>query len=441
VCSSSPELAAAGRGWRDRARRLLRATSLFTLLLAGAGPALAAKPAVPSLASRLGGARLVVVGRVEAVESLDSGRVAVARIAVREVLKGSLEEGASSVRVVEMRDLPSVEPIFRQDAEVVAFLRPARRGSYLRSLLSKEPHYESGEGRYGVVVAKDTAGGDEVAAAVARLVASSKAGETDSAAQRAALRERVFAEIGATHPALVEDGAAQIDDLEGLANDLTTAEQATLERTLRRSDLPGRVRARLIVAVAKARLTALAPSLAELQGDAEVHAARWRALEDLGVPPDPADVERGLASPDADVRVAAAAAMIREPSPEGLAKAGRVAREDPDARVRTRVLEQLGEGGGATALPTLEQALAADPDLGARQAAARAIFQIGGDEGKAALGRIAFNAPVEEQRRAVAMLRALGVPANDPMIERIRREHPDAMTRDIAEHGLPLHSH
>lgn len=441
MCSSFPELAAAGAGWRDRARRLLRATFPFTILFLGAVAAFAAKAAVPSLASRLGGARLVVVGRVEAVESLDSGRVLVGRIAVRDVLKGALDEGTTTVRVVEMRDLPSTEPFFRENAEVVAFLRPARRNSYLRGLLPKEPHYEPSEGRFGVVSSKEPGGADEISAAVSRLVAASKAGMTDPAAQRLALRERVFAEVGANHAALVEDGAAQLGDLPDLASDLTPAEQATLDRTLRRNDLPGRVRARLIEGVAKARLVVLTPTLGDLEGDADVHAARWRALDALGVPPDPADVEKALASTDADVRVAAAAAAMRDSSPEGIEKANRLAREDADAKVRARVLEDLGESVGAPALPTLEQAVAADPDLGARQAASRAIFQIGGDDAKAALGRVAFNGPVEEQRRAVAMLRALGVPESDPMLERIRREHPDAQAREIAEHGLPLEAH
>jgi HEAT repeat protein len=222
---------------------------------------------------------------------------------------------------------------------------------------------------------------------------------------------------------------------------LTPAEASTLDRALRRSDLPDRVRVRLVEAIATAELGALAPTLRELEGGAELQAARWRALGALGQPVAAAELEQELASPSADVRVAAATALLQGSAEKGLAAAARLAREDDDAGVRTRVLETLGKSAGAAAIPTLEQALEKDPDLGARQAAARAIFQVGGDAAVAALGRAAFSGPLEEQRRAVAMLRALGVPDDDPALERVRREHTDPKTREIALHGLPKHEH
>jgi HEAT repeat protein len=222
---------------------------------------------------------------------------------------------------------------------------------------------------------------------------------------------------------------------------LTPDERSILDRALRRNDLPERVRVLLIDAVGAARLEAMAPTLREIDGGGDLLAARWRALDALGQPAAPEDVEPELASPAADVRVAAATALLRDSPEKGLEEASRIAREDGDAAVRSKVLETLGKSAGAAALPTLEDALEKDPDLGARQAAARAIFQVGGDAAVQALGRAAFSGPIEEQRRAVAMIRALGVPDDDPTLARIRREHSDPKTREIATHGLPQHEH
>jgi HEAT repeat protein len=383
-----------------------------------------------------------VVGRVSALTALDSGRVMVGSIAVREVLKGALDAGEEGrVRVVEMRDPPSAPAILREGDEVVAFLRPAERGSYLRKLLPPGRHHAPAGGRYGVVAARETSGADEIRDVVAQIAAASRAPDPDPAKQQAARRSLVFAEVGASHPTLVEDGAAGLAGIDGLASSLTPEERSSLDRALRRTDLPDRVRALLIDAVGEARLEALAPTLGELEGGAEVHAARWRALAALGRPPSSEELVARLASPEGDVRVAAASALLREAPEEGLAPAARLAREDADASVRSRVLEALGKSAGTAAIPTLEEAIAKDTDLGARQAAARALFQVGGREAVAAFGRAAFSAPLEEQRRAVAMIRALGAPDDDPALERIRREHPDPKTREIAEHGLPVHHH
>jgi hypothetical protein len=54
---------------------------------------------------------------------------------------------------------------------------------------------------------------------------------------------------------------------------------------------------------------------------------------------------------------------------------------------------------------------------------------------------LTFSGPLDQQRYAVALLRASGVPADDPLLERIKSEHPDGAVREVAAHGLELHEH
>lgn len=437
----------AGSVWRERTRRLAILCGLVLGVSALPMPEARAAPAsagesktAPSLARRLAGARLVVLGRIAEVEKLDAGKVALARIEVERILKGTLEQG--SVQVLELRDLPSVAPLLVANTPAVAFLQPVRRGSYLRSILPAGRHHEPAGGRYGVITATSAAEAAEVAAVLERIASQSRDPELDADKRRAAARALLFTEIGGSHPVLVEDAALQLAQQEGLVPELTAAEQQVLLRSLRRPDLDDRIRALLIDAIGKAGLRSLAPALGELRGGgAAVHAARWRALTALGSRPSVEDLERGLGSSDAHLRAEAAAAYLRAVPEKGLERASRIAAQDPDPKVRQHTLAALGEGAGSAALPALERALTEDPDLATRQVAARVIFEIGGQEAIAALGRAAFTGPLEEQRRAVAMLRALGVGDGDPTLERVRREHPDPQAREIAEHGLPMHEH
>ncbi len=377
-----------------------------------------------------------MLARVEAVRSLDAGRIQVGRISLGRVLKG--EPSGAELRVVVVRDLPSLAPRLRNGEWLVAFLRPLHWNSSLRGALPPGVYFASASGRDGIVAGPDRGGAEEVAGVVDALAQASRAPESDPDARRSARRALVVAEIGARHPSLVEDGVRR---LEALASPLEPAERTAIERALARADLGDALRARLIEAIAAAGLEELAPAVARASGGARVEAARWRALEALGAPPDPEALRARLGAADGGVRAAAAEALLRSADPKGREAALRLSREDPEAGVRARLLGAIGRRLGPAGLPVLEDAMAEDPAPAARQAAARAIFAIGGVAARAALGRAAFRGPPEEQRRAVAMLRALGAADGDPVLERIRREHPDPRVREIATSGLPWHPH
>ena len=72
---------------------------------------------------------------------------------------------------------------------------------------------------------------------------------------------------------------------------------------------------------------------------------------------------------------------------------------------------------------------------------ARAIFQIGGRPAQESFARLVFTAPAEQQRYAIALLRSTGIADDDPLLVKIRKEHPEKEVREVAEHGFPEPEH
>lgn len=430
----------------DRPRRA-RAAAVLRLLLGAAAAALVVSSAAasppretvpPRLRSLVAGARLVVAGRVEQVESLDSGRLAVATIAVTQTLKG--EASAARVLVLDLASLPSTPPLFRTGDSVLVFLTPARRNSYLRKLLPEGSYAEPTSGRDAVIAAADPATIDEAARIVAELVEASRAPAPDADARRAGERARVLAELAARHPVVVEEGVAGLAELRPLLP-LSDDESARIAAAIRREDLPSRVRKRLFAQVATLQLDGMVPALQAVQSnDAEVTAAAWSALRRLGAAPDEKQIAQLLRASDPKVRTAAARELIaRDPKAE-VDRAARLAVDDPDPQVRIAVTDGLGQSGSAATLVVLEKAFV-KPPLEAQQGAARAIFQIGGRPAQESFARLVFSAPPEQQRYAIALLRSTGIAADDPLLVKIGKEHPDKEVREVAEHGFPELEH
>jgi HEAT repeat protein len=394
----------------------------------------------PRLQTLVARAPLVVAGRVTNVEAFDAGRVAVASLEATAVPKG--ERPAGPLRIVEMRDLPSVPATLDRGMLVLAFLEPLHRNSYLTQTLPHADYRQLVAGRIGRIAVATPAESAEVVGVVDRIVATSLAPEPDATRRAAAARALVFDEIAARSGALVEDGAAGLQSVPALAESLTAEEQGRLEAALGRTDLPPSARAAVVRAAGANGLRQLVPALQALRSPAApVLVAKFEALNRLGTPPTLADVEPHLASRDAAVRTAAARALATTPGSDGVTRAGQLALRDPDPAVRRATVEALGESRRPEALPALERVFReAAPDL--QQVAGRGIYQVGGPAAADVLARLAFEAPPEAQRLAVVLLMALQGGRDDPLVQRIAKTHPDAELRRLIEHGVdPPHSH
>jgi HEAT repeat protein len=291
-----------------------------------------------------------------------------------------------------------------------------------------------------VLAAGDPAAIEEATRIVAGLIAASRTPEPDADKRRAAERARVLAALGARHATVFEDGIAGLADLKPLLP-LSDEEQGRLAAAIARDDLPPRVRERLFAQVATLRIESLVPALQALRAsDPAVTAAAWRALRQLGAAPDAKQIAELLRSPEPAVRSAAARELIaRDPAAE-VTRAARLAVDDPDPKVRVAVSEALGQSGSPAVIVVLERAFDRPP-LEAQQAAARAIFQIGGRPAQQSFARLVFAATPEMQRYAITLLRATGIAENDPLLVKVRKEHPEEEVREVAEHGFPEPEH
>jgi len=406
--------------------------------VAGAAAAPSRATAPERLQKLLAGSRLVVAGRVADVATFDDGKLAVVTIAVAQTVKG--DDPAGPVRVIELRSLPSVPPLFSTGDEVLAFLGPAPTSSYLRAHVPAGTYWQATGATDGVIAAADVASVEQAAALVGRVAEASRKPETDPAQRRAVERALVFDALVARHARVVEDGIAGLGVLKPLLP-LSDQERAVLAGAIARDDLPARVRARLFAAVASAGVADMVPALRAVRSrDASVDAAAWQALRALGAPPDTDEIAARLASDDPGVRAAAARELLARDLPGELDRAGALALSDPDEKVRIAVIDALGASRDATVLVVLEKAYVV-PETPVAQAAGRAIFAVGGRSAAESFARLAFTAPPATQRHAVTMLRATGVADDDPLLVRIRNEHPEAEVREVASHGLPMHEH
>ena len=411
---------------------------MLAALATAAPPASAVDtPRLQTLVSR---SPLVVAGRVTAVEAFDAGRVAVATLGVTAVPKG--ERPTGPLRVVEMRDLPSVPALLEKQMLVLAFLEPLRSNSYLTQTLPRAEYRQLVAGRVGRVVAATLAELEEIVGILDRILEASRVPEPDPARRAATARALIFDEVAARSGALVDDGAAGLQSVPGLADSLSADEQQRLETAIGRTELSPQIRAALVRAIGANGLRQLVPALQRLKSPAApVLVAKFEALERLDAPPTVADVEPYLDSKDAAVRTAAVRALAATPGSEGLTRAGQLALSDPDVAVRRTTVEALGESRRPEALPALERVFREAP-LDVQQVAGRGIFQVGGPAAADVLARLAFEARPESQRLAVVLLLALKGNRDDPLVQRIAKTHPDAELRRLIEHGVdPPHSH
>ncbi len=405
------------------------------LLFAGltAAPARAAGPA-PRLRALLKSARTVVAGSVVDSVSYDDDRVAVVAFNATSVFRGKLGDPPVRVSLVELHEGTSAAPL---DAGMqgIAFLRPAAFTSYLERTLPAGS-YEQLIADYGAfIAAADKADAERqvtIMQRVLRLAGGTTLSDTES-------RQLTFDLLASDSPVLVEDGAASLSTL-GHDAALTEGETKTLSTALLRSKLPDRVRIALISAVADAHLTALTPALQQIDSPPPVMEAAWRALDKLGAGASEDDLKQRMASPSPATRTAAAREMLNRSGAGAVNAVAPLAVRDADPQVRVDVIEALGALKDPATLPTLEQAFV-DPSVTQRQAAARAIRDVGGKPAVDALGRLAYQGSVESQRFAVVVLMTIDDPSSAPVLQQLAKSHPDEATRDLITNGFPKGEH
>ena len=157
----------------------------------------------------------------------------------------------------------------------------------------------------------------------------------------------------------------------------------------------------------------------------------------LGAPPSRDVFERALRDAKPGIRAVAVRAFVAQYPEVAVPRLGPFLAGEKAPEVRIAALEALGSlRGNEESLELIEGAFVGDPELEVRQVAGRVIFERGGEEAAASFARLAFAAAPEGQRHAVALLMALGRPADDPNLERIRETHPDAKVQEILRHGF-----
>src|SRR5262249_11087110 len=141
-------------------------------------------------------------------------------------------------------------------------------------------------------------------------------------------------------------------------------------------------------------------------------------------------------SDDPAVRAVVAPALLAAGGEKAVPLVEHMALKDRDATVGKAATQALGRvktPGGLAALARIYERSAAQ-----RQTAGIAIVGWGGDAAADTLARLAFEAPPDARRGAVALLFSLGRNRDDPRLVSIRTTHPDLSVREFAEEGFDL---
>lgn len=427
--------------------RLCAFTLAALVLLPGRGAAREASSTqlAPRLATLARGADRVVLVRVGTLNEVDEGRLLQARLQVSKTLRSTdADTPGGDLDVIEERRFPSVPATLRAGMRAIVFLELATPTSQMRRALPGGTYYRLANGRWGLL---DLSDGTTEPAALELvtgwidLAEGINTGELDEPAQAQLRRRLVFLGLGATNARLVEDGVASLPELRGIAGNLRNDERATIERVLGREDLPDRVRIGLVNTIASMKIRSLAPALYNLSGAGpDLRRATIRARATLGEARDRKVLVDDFGADDPAVRLAAVEELSETGTDAAVAEIAALAREDQDRGVRLAAIEALGTSSSPVALEALGTIFKeTDPEI--RRQAARSIHAIGNRDAARLLSNLAFEAPPDAQRQAVVLLLTLDIPRTDPLVMRIREQHPSAALRELAERGIDTHSH
>ncbi len=373
-------------------------------------------------------APLIVIGTVRGGEDFAQGAFSLHTLDVIETLKGSAR---GKLKLVE--DRKSSLHIYHDGQRVLVFLDQAPTHSLYRKHLPPGAYFAAVGGKEGVMELEARA--DPVARA---LVEAYLAGDEEAARDPQLLR----AELRSSQPRLAADAVSQLRGRSGLAQSLTKQDLKAVNSCLRDPLVGDKTRARLMRLLGEREVKAALPLLRALDPVAgELIAARARALTQLGEPPAAAQLEAYLRHPDPELRRFALEQLSRSSKKKAIRQLEAVALTDGDKNVRVAAVEALGASGRPEVTEVLVQVFnSRDSDL--RRASARAFHKLGGPATQQALGDLVFDGErYEVQAHALVLLFSMGATKQDPMIERIRRQHPDKRIRRIIDEGIDFGAH
>ena len=124
-------------------------------------------------------------------------------------------------------------------------------------------------------------------------------------------------------------------------------------------------------------------------------------------------------------------------SVESVSQLEKLALGDSDRQVRIAAIEALGRSRRPEAAQVLERTFQSK-DGDERRASGMAIGRIGGEAARTALSNLILHGrDFDIQRYALILLLAQGhLKEQDPLLERIRAEHPDDRIREFLDRGI-----
>ena len=391
-----------------------------------AGAARASEPRlIRDLAAQ---ASLIVIGEIKETTDFAEGAFSVHALGVIDTLKGAapggialLEERKSSLR------------LYRKGQRVLVFLEEAPTHSLFRQHLPPGKYFVALDGKEGMIELQQRSDGN------ARFLIQAYTQEDPEKVDERALVRR---ELRSGQTRFVADAVSQLRMRPGLASSLGEGDLEAVRACLSDARVDDKTRARLMRLLGEREVKAAVPLLRALDPVVgELIAARARALTQLGEPPDAAELEAYLRHPDLEVRRFALEQLSLSSKKEAIRQLEALALTDGDKNVRVAAVEALGASGRPEVTEVLVQVFnSRDSDL--RRASARAFHKLGGPATQQALGDLVFDGErYEVQAHALVLLFSMGATKQDPMIERIRRQHPDKRIRRIIDEGIDFGAH
>jgi HEAT repeat protein len=394
-----------------------------TFVLSGSVSVVSAAP-IFDLADR---SSVIVRGVVQGVQTYRSDTLQVFAIEPKEVLKGDAAPG-KVLALVQERVFGTERPYFEPGVTTLVFAVPLPMYSSYRQALPETGEYLQWTERKDTATEIASLGDAPLVGPVRRYLAAH-----DDRQATAALLARF---VSASVPRLRRDALATIEARPALAAMIEAQALASLDPFLADERVPVAERAQILVRLARAGVTGLAPiaEKAEATGG-PLRAAAVDTLVSLGrLPPE----ERLLAysrSEDSALRLVAVRGLARTGSPRALDRIAEVVASDPSDEVCVAALGALGSVQVPRAVPLLAAALR-DSDRARVNAAAEALGRIASPTAITALGDALASGSYDAQAAAAFALGQTRKEQAMAILAAQEEMHPDPRVRKVIRIAL-----